>query len=574
MRAKLLLHSEITEQTPVDTVRGLMERPVPGYDWRRWSPQFAGWDNVKEAHRMAFRQAISASRAQSFPAPPHGGEGRGVVIVGGGRYFASAYVTIRVLRHIGSNLPIELWYLGRKSELTPQQAAIVGPLGVKCVDADLVAERLGGARMLNGWELKPFATLRCGFREVLALDADSYPVRDPEFLFAEPDYVESGAIFWPDQATFDLKRSVWETVGLPYRDEPCFESGQYVIDKARHWQTLWLAHWLNEHSDFYYRHFWGDKETFHLALAALEAPYGMPRKRWAGSLGTMVQHDMYGRPLFNHRTHDKFSLEHDKGGFTVFATTAQSSGKQLYNPALELEQEAHGFLDELAEKLGLPPQETLAISIDTPTYGSGAGGDGEGGERALQILRYRHPWPDSRPAIATSETSRWFSGAHIAGLDRLFPVTGTFANTVLEVGSWTGKSTAWFVHRGATVIALDHWLGSVQDREVGTPGLETLYEQFLANRWNDRGRIIPLRTEAAAGMRSLGQAGVSPDVVYLDASYDPADVVANATSAARLFPRAKIVGAGKGREDVDTALTRLKSLGHECGADGPIWWLK
>lgn len=45
------------------------------------------------------------------PCPDHF-EGRGIVIPGGGRYFACAWVCINRLRELGCTLPIDLWHLG------------------------------------------------------------------------------------------------------------------------------------------------------------------------------------------------------------------------------------------------------------------------------------------------------------------------------------------------------------------------------------------------------------------------------------------------------------------------------
>jgi hypothetical protein len=36
---------------------------------------------------------------------------------------------------------------------------------------------------LGGWQLKPYSIVHCPFREVLFLDADNVPLRDPTFLF-------------------------------------------------------------------------------------------------------------------------------------------------------------------------------------------------------------------------------------------------------------------------------------------------------------------------------------------------------------------------------------------------------
>lgn len=187
---------------------------------------------------------------KNVPRYPGGFQGRGIVICGGGtRFFTNAWVCINMLRKLGSSLPIQLWYLGRQ-ELDERMEALVKPLCVQCVDALRVRET-HPARILNGYELKPYAILHSPFKEVLLLDADNVAVVNPEFLFRTQQFKETGAIFWPDYGRLSRKRSIWKICGITYRDEPEFESGQIVVDKARCWQALCLAMWYNEHSDYF-----------------------------------------------------------------------------------------------------------------------------------------------------------------------------------------------------------------------------------------------------------------------------------------------------------------------------------
>src|SRR5262249_61278969 len=52
--------------------------------------------------------------------------GRGVLIASGGdRFFPSLYVTIRALRHVGCVLPVQVWYLGRNSEMPEKRRALL-----------------------------------------------------------------------------------------------------------------------------------------------------------------------------------------------------------------------------------------------------------------------------------------------------------------------------------------------------------------------------------------------------------------------------------------------------------------
>jgi hypothetical protein len=163
-------------------------------------------------------------------------------------------------------------------------------------------------RTLGGWEMKPYAIMNSEFEEVFYLDADNVPVRNPEFLFGTPEYIETGAIFWPDIWRLAPHRIIWSICGIPYRNEREFESGQIVVNKKRCWKALNIAMHLNEHSDFYYRHFLGDKETFHLAWMKLDQAYGMPSRDADLKHNTLYQYDFEGELLFQHRNGDKWRL--------------------------------------------------------------------------------------------------------------------------------------------------------------------------------------------------------------------------------------------------------------------------
>src|SRR5262249_23264107 len=132
---------------------------------------------------------------------------------GGDKYFASLYVTVRALRHVGCKLPIQVWYLGRYKEMPLDKQVLLAPWQVEGVDADKVRCR-HPARRLDGWELKVFATLHSSFEELLFLDADCYPCRNPEFLFELEEYRTRGTIFWPDGHSID-DRLKWPAFGVP-----------------------------------------------------------------------------------------------------------------------------------------------------------------------------------------------------------------------------------------------------------------------------------------------------------------------------------------------------------------------
>jgi hypothetical protein len=234
-------------------------------------------------------------------------EGRGIVICGGGvRHFTNAWVCIRMLRHQGCKLPIELWHLGG-DEMDSEMERLVEPFGVRCVDAG-IKRKSSPARILGGWELKAYALVHTEFREILLLDADNVPVADPEYLFESVSYRETGAVFWPDYGRLERTQVIWDSCGLERPEGPEFESGQILVDKEKCWRALALALWMNEHSDFYYEYLYGDKETFHLAFEKVGQPYSMISTPILPLEGTMCQHDFAGARVFQHRNMDKWHL--------------------------------------------------------------------------------------------------------------------------------------------------------------------------------------------------------------------------------------------------------------------------
>lgn len=287
-------------------------------------------------------------------------QGRGIVIVGGGnRFFASLYVTIRALRHVGCTLPIQVWYLGRKREMPENRQALLASLQVECIDADRVRRQFP-TRRLDGWELKVFATLHSRFEEVLFLDADCYPCRNPEFLFDQMDYKARGAIFWPDALSRDdrLKWSAFR-VADPRR-LGSIESGQFVIHKRLSWLPLNMAWFYNENSDFYYRYCYGDKHTFEVAWARCGRPFVMwkPQARWADV--AFLQSGPDGDPLFVHRCRDKFRLDDHE------YVTPQYRALPGYYSSLPMENECWQWLNELARLMKRKPVVRGAVQISPP----------------------------------------------------------------------------------------------------------------------------------------------------------------------------------------------------------------
>ncbi|MCC6493500.1 MAG: hypothetical protein IT424_10810 [Pirellulales bacterium] len=293
-----------TDRMPVDEMIRLIDAAPPG----PWPCGWATWENTIEAHRQLADRYIESLTPSRHAYPQE----RGIVIAGGGlKYFPSVWVNVNLIRRFECELPIQLWYMG-DNECDPYMKRLLAPLGVECVDARKL-EREHPCRILCGWELKPYAALHSPFAEVLFLDADNGVVRDPTYLFDEPEYLRTGAVFWPDYACWTLKPDVWQIFGMDHmaeraEQERAFESGQYLIDKRRCANELRMSLWYAEHSDFVFKHVYGDKECFHLAWRKLSTEYAMPSAGPGWDVHTIVQYDHRGDIVFQHRCQDKWKF--------------------------------------------------------------------------------------------------------------------------------------------------------------------------------------------------------------------------------------------------------------------------
>jgi len=331
---------------------------------------------VKDANY--YREMLDQLLRSPVAFPENRFEGRGIVLCGGGNlYFPCIWVCVRVLRSFGCTLPIELWYRGPR-EMTEEMKALLQPYDVVFRDA-FAAARQFPVRRLDGWELKPYAILNSRFAEVLYIDADNVVVRNPEFLFDTDLYRETGSLFWPDVLIdqSNVTNVAWELLDMSFREEVEFESGQMLIDKRRCWRPMQLTLHLNEHSDYYYAAFFGDKDTFHLAWRKLAQEYSIIPHRPAklGDYLVLIHFDAEGERLFQHRCNAKWTI----------------TERNQRIPGFIYEEQCLAFLRELQvrwpatfEELSFTPAEQVAFrEIANRTFRSRTDGE-EAGECFFQ----------------------------------------------------------------------------------------------------------------------------------------------------------------------------------------------
>ncbi|KAG6966089.1 hypothetical protein JG687_00005034 [Phytophthora cactorum] len=132
---------------------------------------------------------------------------------------------------------------------------------------------------------KVYAVYNSAFDQVLFLDADNVPVRDPTFLFESEEFVRTGSVFWPDfwhpQFTiFHIMADslLWQLLDMKYVNMFEQESGQLLIDRRRHTATMELVNFYTFHNPSHFDQLklvYGDKDLFRYAWIKLNVPFYM-----------------------------------------------------------------------------------------------------------------------------------------------------------------------------------------------------------------------------------------------------------------------------------------------------------
>ncbi|KAF8318463.1 hypothetical protein DL93DRAFT_389925 [Clavulina sp. PMI_390] len=260
---------------------------------------------------ISYLEAIEARASVPLVGIPGGG--RGIVMTGGNSDTADRLlVTLRILRlHHKCLLPVEVFTF--PGEIT--SASMLDEL----TNLNATVRELDLVKSSKNWknfQIKADAIIYSSFEEVLYLDSDNIPLRDPTYLFDSPVYAgvgQPGVVFWPDIFKDHPRNAIWRLTGRACsQDEWTLETGQIIIRKTGNGglnlAALHIAAHMQLERDFYFRLSEGDKDTFKYAFWVLGIPYTMS-PRWLGTLGfhptwdpnqfcgiAMLQYDLTSQP--------------------------------------------------------------------------------------------------------------------------------------------------------------------------------------------------------------------------------------------------------------------------------------
>lgn len=232
----------------------------------------------------------------SLSTTPPAFEGTGVVTCAGGKYLKLAYASISKLREVNATIPVQIWHIG--PDEVYGETHKFKDLNVEFHDCVPFFD-LENYRHRTGWSAKSVAVKNSPFRHVLFLDADSYPLLDPNDIFAHSDYANGMTVF-PDGKKCRDTNAIFNALGIKYSDEFWeWEAGQFLVDKVEHWRAVQLYAWLNSHGYLFHRILWGDKDLMPLAALKLGEEFTTAqRPDWIDS--GFIHKLTDGTPAFHH----------------------------------------------------------------------------------------------------------------------------------------------------------------------------------------------------------------------------------------------------------------------------------
>lgn len=268
----------------------------------------ASFNKLKDSHK-SYLADILADKHVSFHNDYSTPSGSGIVFVGGIKFSWLSFIGIQQLRTLGCELPIEV-FIGDENEYEEEFCEVILPkFNARCSvlhkEIGDISKKLDAK--ISGYQYKNLAFLVSKFENILFLDADNVPMKDPTPLFTSKVMEEHGLIIWPDAWARTTHPKYFEIAGIkvpdqiirgPYKGQdptnidinkdvsfhdlentlpnPSSESGMILINKTKHSKTLLLSLYYNVFGPkLYYTLFTqgsageGDKETFIAAAFVL-----------------------------------------------------------------------------------------------------------------------------------------------------------------------------------------------------------------------------------------------------------------------------------------------------------------
>eukprot|EP00879_Flechtneria_rotunda_P014025 GHRR01014652.1.p1 GENE.GHRR01014652.1~~GHRR01014652.1.p1 ORF type:complete len:223 (+),score=62.91 GHRR01014652.1:328-996(+) len=174
---------------------------------------------------------------------------RGILISAGKpHHIGNTAILLHVLRRQHNcSLPVEIAYRGDREvdqQTRETLVAAFAPLTWLNLEQQPYPTHHNQDYTMDRYEPKIYALYHTRFQQVLLLDADNLPLRDPTYLFDSPHMCRHGNMFWLDlwspllsSTTFVGHDSVYPLIGI--------NKGPYWVSVVGRYTQSALAHWVD-----------------------------------------------------------------------------------------------------------------------------------------------------------------------------------------------------------------------------------------------------------------------------------------------------------------------------------------
>jgi predicted O-methyltransferase YrrM len=161
-------------------------------------------------------------------------------------------------------------------------------------------------------------------------------------------------------------------------------------------------------------------------------------------------------------------------------------------------------------------------------------------ERMLYQLRYKH-W------FMGKDFSTDWTSYHFAVWNRVFTPLRDEQIRILEIGSWEGRSTIFFLNffRRSTIACIDTFVGNTRERAYRTGRMadqkSSIEQRYDRNVARFSARIEKIKSESQPALEHLEAQDRKFDLAYIDGSHMRDDVTADSVGVWRLLASGGII---------------------------------
>eukprot|EP00835_Amoeboradix_gromovi_P000603 NODE_22_length_38364_cov_0.248661.p6 type:complete len:602 gc:universal NODE_22_length_38364_cov_0.248661:37987-36182(-) len=249
----------LKQKSNCEKIKGSVINSLP--DPNGWEPRDkyidVASDSLDYYHKVLKKKSI-----------PETGDSRGIAMLVYGAVFEDALINLKFIRKHMSNTPIEIFHNEELDEKQIQHLYEIKNLEVISIKPILKEYNIPILTDHN-YHYKFSALLSSSFRHILFLDADSVPIHEPSWIFDDQIYKLTGLVMFPDMWKTNPKNPIYEVIGFECVDELEAETGQFFIDKYRHYHTIFLSFLMMKDQHLWYKFFFGDKDVLRWAARYL-----------------------------------------------------------------------------------------------------------------------------------------------------------------------------------------------------------------------------------------------------------------------------------------------------------------